>query len=128
MPFFNTAVGPMSEMSGVPSIVEKIGWSQQEGYAVDMEGTAVGSTPAISAILSRLPRRAWNFPVFLLAPWGGSGPSTSMRLRCVSGPLVGRSLPPQRSVPAEKRVLARIGRHAASQAVPLAYWGGGKPL
>jgi len=118
----------MSEMSGVPSIVEKIGWAQQEGYAVDMEGTAVGSTPAISAILSRLPRRPWNFPVFLLAPWGGSGPSTSMRLRCVSGRLSGCSLPPRRRVPAQKRDSAPYRLRAASQAVPLAYWDGGKSL
>ena len=45
---FNAASYPMSGMSGMPSIAEKFGIAQQEGYTPRRQGSAVGKTPDIS--------------------------------------------------------------------------------
>ena len=58
----------------------------------------------------------------------GVTPVFSVRLVARSGRLSGCSLPPRRRVPAQKRNSASAGGCVASQAVPLAYWEGGKSL
>jgi hypothetical protein len=124
MPFSNTASHPMSGMSGMTSIAEKIGKAQQEGYTLTKKGSAVGNTPDISATLqepwsppassaSRVGVAACEIPAGLSGLWGAGGLLFAPH---------GAACRPQKG----ELVASRL--RAASQAAPLANWSGGKSL
>ena len=83
---FNAASYPMSGMSGMPSIAEKFGIAQQEGYTPRRQGSAVGKTPDISASFSPGP---WSPPAFSAPPGvvAASGIPTRLSLLRASGGL-----------------------------------------
>ena len=125
MPFSNTAAKPMSGMSEVLSIAEKIGVAQQEGYAHPKKGSAVGDTLDIPASHSPGPVESPG----ISAPPGVVAASeipTGLSLLRASGGLFfapgGAPCLPQ------KRDRAPFGLGTASQAAALAQQDGGKLL
>ena len=125
MALSNTASGPMSGMSGMLSIAEKIGNLQQEGHTHTKKGTAVGNTSDISASLSHGPRspRASSAPRGAVA--ATANPAGLSLLWAAGAPFFG-----SRGVACrpQKGDSAPYGLRAASQAAPLANWSGGKSL
>lgn len=123
MPFFNTASNPMSGMSGVLFIAEKIGNPQQERCPLTKKGTAVGNTPDISANISEV---SWSPPASS-APRGVVAVTANPAGLSLLWAAGGRSCA-RRGVACrpQKGDSAPNGLPAASPAAPLAPWSGGK--